>query len=378
MNRFLKSMLCLSAGLIVSSSNAALVPSSPEAEDAENIRRAGAVLGKIGQDVREIVNEVAGLDGVLRPLIATLGLPANTPLRSVLETVLDLPSLPKPMIDDELFVVAGHDGSMRLNLQLVDSGTTWALRGIAYGFKLFVAVGDYGKFATSPNGVNWTQRFSGIGANLSGVAWGMECFVIVGVEGVILTSPNGKDCTQQNSGTTKHLNGVVFGEGLWVAVGQGGTILTSLNYIDWPQQNSHIDHDLFGVCYGNGIYVAIGAKNAIAISQNGFEWREIFLNDMDPESWLYGIAYGNEWFVAVGNEQIIFSQDGSDWSQLWLREYFRARQHHRLNGVAFNGRRFVAVGDDGAIFDIENRTHCMRRPCLDPATSFTAIAFGKK
>ncbi len=105
--------------------------------------------------------------------------------------------------------------------------------GVTYGNGTFVAVGEYDKFLTSPDGVNWTVRSSGSNNNLlsfNAVTYGNGNFVAVGVGSTvfgnkILTSPDGVTWTARDAGTTYNLNGVACFCGNFVAVGDGGTIL---------------------------------------------------------------------------------------------------------------------------------------------------------
>ena len=66
---------------------------------------------------------------------------------------------------------------------------------------LWVAVGQSGKLATSPDGVTWTQRTSGFGTSTiydaahDGLQW-----VAVGASGLLATSPDGITWTQRTSG----------------------------------------------------------------------------------------------------------------------------------------------------------------------------------
>src|SRR3954467_5498147 len=67
-----------------------------------------------------------------------------------------------------------------------------ALTHVSYGGGLFVAVGDYGKIQTSPDGTNWTLRFSDPSAgNLVASAYGAGRFVAWSTAGWVLSSSNG-------------------------------------------------------------------------------------------------------------------------------------------------------------------------------------------
>ena len=64
---------------------------------------------------------------------------------------------------------------------------------ITYDNGMFVTVG--GAISSSPDGVNWTVRLSGLSNPLSGVAYGNGTFVAVGSGGKVLTSSDGINWT---------------------------------------------------------------------------------------------------------------------------------------------------------------------------------------
>jgi len=101
------------------------------------------------------------------------------------------------------------------------------LFGVTYGKGTFVAVGDVGTILTSPDGVTWTERSSGMDDYLTAIAYGEGTFVAAGLFGTILTSPDGVTWTQRFPGTTAGLTAIAHGNNSFVAVGSGGTIIQS-------------------------------------------------------------------------------------------------------------------------------------------------------
>jgi hypothetical protein len=99
-----------------------------------------------------------------------------------------------------------------------------------------VAVGEVGTVLTSPDGVTWTARNSGIGTALEGVVWAGDRLVAVGGDAagsghgtldVILTSPDGISWTNQHSASVKPLHSVAWNGNQYVAGGVEGAVLTS-------------------------------------------------------------------------------------------------------------------------------------------------------
>jgi hypothetical protein len=138
------------------------------------------------------------------------------------------------------------------------------LNAVVYGNGTFAAMSEGGAILTSPDGVMWTSRNPGIGANLHGVTYGNGSFVVVGDGGAILTSPDGITWTSRNPGIGVNLHGVTYGNGSFVVVGGGGAILTSPDGITWISGNPETALDLVEVTYGNGSFVAVGDSPATA------------------------------------------------------------------------------------------------------------------
>jgi hypothetical protein len=184
------------------------------------------------------------------------------------------------------FIAVGDNGTILtspngVTWTLRNSGTDVSLQGVTYGNGTFVAVGYSGISLTSLNGVTWTASVYSIfslGIHIrypmwryfSGVTYGDGAFVTVGgvytLSGssyLLFTSPDGVTWTCRNSGIGDLLYGVTYGNGIFVAVGQSGTIFTSPNGVTWTSINSGTDSSLLGVTYGNGTFVAVGASGAI-------------------------------------------------------------------------------------------------------------------
>ena len=77
---------------------------------------------------------------------------------------------------------------------------------------MYISVGTSGTILTSSDGSSWTERTSGVTANLNGVTYGNELYIVVGSSGTIITSSDGTSWTERTSGTTNQLNAVTFSE----------------------------------------------------------------------------------------------------------------------------------------------------------------------
>lgn len=112
---------------------------------------------------------------------------------------------------------------------------------VAQYHDVFVAVGDSGGILTSPDGLAWTARFSGLFARLTAVSVlaPVGPFVAVGDSGTVATSSDGVTWTALTSGTTANLYSVANDDGgrlglpgaggRFGAVGAGGVFLVASN-----------------------------------------------------------------------------------------------------------------------------------------------------
>lgn len=155
---------------------------------------------------------------------------------------------------------------------------------IAYnGSNLYVAGFSDGTLFSSPDGITWTSRTSGFGANaIYKIAFGNGLFVAVGNNGTLTTSTDGITWTARTSQFgTGAIRDVKYANSLWVAVGQNSTgpalgISTSTDGLTWTARTvtGTIGPTANSVDYGNGYWVlaASNVTNNAAYSTNGTTW----------------------------------------------------------------------------------------------------------
>jgi hypothetical protein len=90
---------------------------------------------------------------------------------------------------------------------------------------MFVAVGEAGLILTSPDGVAWTRRDSGVSQWLNDVAFVNNQWFIAANKGMILTSSDAINWMPQTSITSRSLNSFAISENQVIAVGADGMIL---------------------------------------------------------------------------------------------------------------------------------------------------------
>jgi len=232
------------------------------------------------------------------------------------------------------------------------------LFAVAYGNKVYVAVGDWGTVLTSADGLDWSKQDSGTVERLHSIAYGNGLFVAVGGQGlrpgVIFTSNNGTNWVSQGVNAPSPLNSVSFSEGLFIAEGLAFSILTSRDGTNWASQPAQCFNG--GIAYGNGRYVVAG--NYVLVKGNESELRAQALVSWDTTNWIrtdlgndtiQGVAFGNSTFVTVGYQSGAYiSTDGTNWINASVGT------SDSLFGVAFGNDRFVAVGGAGNILSSSN------------------------
>ncbi|MES0490186.1 MAG: Ig-like domain-containing protein [Leptospirales bacterium] len=197
-------------------------------------------------------------------------------------------------------------------------GVDWTMRtpptaAITGTGSCLVAVGDWGKVVSSPDGVNWETQKTGLNDHFADITWGGTKFVAVGAMGAVVTVEDGETWVKQNSGlpTNIHLQSIAWTGNLFVAVGSAGTIITSPDGINWTTQNSGTTSELTSVKAFSNIIAAVGGSN-ILYSIDGVNWQVV---NMGLSTTLKDVAWsGSEYMALDASGYIYSSPDGMSWS----------------------------------------------------------------
>jgi hypothetical protein len=263
------------------------------------------------------------------------------------------------------------------NRELFRSGPRRELTSVAFGDRLFVAVGFHRLILTSADGTNWTERclapeISTVGINFTtenyvaggqsltlaipsgeptqtvvrpspflfrSIGFGNGQFVIVGDSGEIRVSSDGEYWRLASTPTVANLYGVTAGDGKFVAVGDDGTIVTSSDAVHWTLHNSGRSYRLWAVAYGNRTFVAVGGdddNSVILTSEDGAHWTPNSVNRLCP---IGAVTFGNGEFLASaagGYQLTLMSMDGRHWREV-------RHPSTSVRALAFGGGQFVAV-----------------------------------
>lgn len=218
--------------------------------------------------------------------------------------------------DTSLFDINIFTAFTALNFSIEDVGFGANLfNGVAFGGGVYVAVGQGGQIATSPDRAVWTQRVNPFTSDVFDVVYDGSQFVAVGFDGELATSPTGAVWTARVSsfGTTS-INSIAFGGGVYVAVGSSGKIASSVDGENWTQETNTFASTISVVAHGGGNFVAAGFSGALEISPDGENWTAH--TSSFGASGITGVAFGNGLYVAVGaTGKVATSTDAETWTQ---------------------------------------------------------------
>ncbi len=180
--------------------------------------------------------------------------------------------------DGTNIVAATTSGNIYLS---TDGGVTFAAvavlpspRGLFFGNGLYVAVCAAGALYTSPDGITWTSRTTGVATALNCGVWDGTQFVVGGSSGTLITSPTGATWTAQTFGVSTLIRSLAWTGTVLVACGSTGMIRTSPTAVTWTARTSGVATELWDVMYDtlNAQVVAVGAAGVILTSPTGTTW----------------------------------------------------------------------------------------------------------
>ena len=248
------------------------------------------------------------------------------------------------------FVAAGNAGTLAASpdgykWELLSTGVETNLQGVAWGGGVYVVVGDGGVIFTSPDGVKWTPRESGTTADLHAITYGTNAFVAVGADHTVVTSTNlGKTWHITQGITVGTLNAVIYAGGLFVAAGEAGGIVASTDGFEWTVRHTGGDLNLRLLVHENGTFIAYGFVTSALTSTNGFDWVSEYRSE---GRFLRAVTHGElpTAFIGVGVDHL--ASYWAYWDYVW-HAYAKATRS-RLLDVAFGNGLYVCVGEGGTI-----------------------------
>jgi hypothetical protein len=236
---------------------------------------------------------------------------------------------------------------------ITPGGTTPSFSRAIYANGLFVVVGSGGAVYSSPDGITWTFRNTGVTVSWRGVSHGSGVWVVVGLGGVIRTSPDLVTWTPRTSGTTSALISVTRGPTLFVAVGVSGVVRTSPNGLDWTARTSPTTVQLNSVVWTGNFYIAAGVSGVYITSTDGITWLAGSVT-LTGGNQVHGLSYQNSRLVGVGDGAAIISNTTTTAGGLAVSVLHNGpftSGNGAINGVTVNpSGNYVAVGVSGAVW----------------------------
>lgn len=218
---------------------------------------------------------------------------------------------------------------------------------------VFVAVGDQGALLSSPDGVAWTTRTSGVSVTLRDVAYGAGTFVAVGNAGVILTSTNGLDWLSGSSPSSRDLHAVVWHSDRFYAVGgdysAGAETLTSQDGTTWVRPDLPAPQHLLTDIASNGaLLVAAGNYRSDLQSYGLFAWVpdvgwQTRIDAGGSGTKYDAVADGYPAFALIGANVAATTTDGVT----WLPTAISAAPP--MHALVYSPLGWVAAGDAGTV-----------------------------
>lgn len=274
----------------------------------------------------------------------------------------------------------------------VSSFGTTLIRAVAYnGSNLFVAVGQSGKIATSPDAITWTQRtssFSGTDDILC-VTFGNALWVAGGTGPKIATSPDGITWTQRTvpaSGATEII-GVAYGGGLYSAVSDDpgdilpatGNYFTSTNGTTWTERNSYANGAFTSLIFDGTDFVAGAIDNntslpVIAYSSDGINWNQNSITSFGF-GFAEGLVYNGSNLYVVGDTESPGKMETSS-SRIWSGTSVNPNMSGAIFGTAFGGGTYITVGQNGQASSSSNASSWTSENPQFGANNVNGVTFG--
>lgn len=277
------------------------------------------------------------------------------------------------------------DGVSWTKRQLLGAAAGKTITALNYssGLSLFFAGCSDGNIITSPDGITWTLRTSGVGSQINQFASSGSLVVAVGAGGVITTSPTGVTWTVKTQQTGASLNGVAYSPTAtipWYAIGTG-IQMTSADGLAWVTSCS-LTPGKRNIIYSStdSQYVICGSNGFLATTPDliTFTGRVSALPTTAFNAGAYGVNGGTHAYVIVGaitggNGAIQTSTDsGVTWTS-----YNSGVGNNVLNDVVYFSAvsLWVACGAGGRVTSSPDGAAWTAPAALAGSPAFLALAF---
>lgn len=151
------------------------------------------------------------------------------------------------------FITAGAGGALMTSADgitwtSITTGITGDLWCVAMGAGVYVVSGNGGNVYTGSSLDSLTQHSIGVGEH-DGVVYANDLFVVTATSGAVYTSPDGVTWTARSTGISGLLRGIAYGDGMFVVIGEAGSVATSPDGINWRVETSGTAENLRALSY---------------------------------------------------------------------------------------------------------------------------------
>ena len=262
------------------------------------------------------------------------------------------------------FLAVGDGGLMAASPDgaawtLIPAKTKYSLRDVAWSGTQFVVVGDHGTVLTSANGTAWTVRALPTTVSLSSIAWSGSLFVAAGTDGatasvtgkgVLYSSPDGSSWTRRMLAPDYPFLQVVCGEGGFVALGYDGLVIQSVDGLHWPPVPVYSSYGpgVTAMCWtGSTYYGAAWTGHVLSLALDYiYYWNSDvsvlpagYQRQQSPTC----LRWTGNTFIQVGGGAVLASRDGVYWYKQ------DSAVGPSLRALAWNGAVLIGVGVKGVI-----------------------------
>ena len=257
------------------------------------------------------------------------------------------------------------------------SSGNWVLNDVIRAQGLYVAVGGNSQGSvvlTSPDAQTWTLRLFAAGTGFSTIAFDGAKFVVIQNQ-LIWTSTDAQTWQQITSSAPYGSTAIYYAEGHWVIslnpqYASGG-LFASSNLVIWSQSTSNTAV-ISGIASANGLTVASLVDGTLLNSTDAWNWTgtPVALLPTYPRD----LAYVNGTFVCVGEQQIAFSADGVNWTNL-----VNPTNIGNLITITYGDGRYVAGSEYRTVWtslDGVDWTNPAPNLSISPYVSDVHVAFG--
>jgi len=226
----------------------------------------------------------------------------------------------------ELAVLAIRNRIQRFNganLTAISASLGGTVNAVQWVNTQFIAVGNSGLLATSPDGQTWTIQTNPIsGADYNDIIWNGNTTVVIGGaggQGVVITSTTGANwAIAENALGSATIQTIAWDDNeQWVGFG-GTQWFSSDNGQEWTARGSFVPvngsgtHTVVDVIwdYKNTQFVAVGSGGSAYTSSDGVVWTE----RTTTATTFSGITANEDILIAASGDLIYTSTDGQTWT----------------------------------------------------------------